>query len=833
MGGTGGGSKGPASGGAWPDLSARPTAEVARELGADLGTGLASAEAAARLARHGRNEVAEERAHPVRRFLHKFWGPSAWMIELVVAVSLVLHRAADAALGATLLAVNAVLGALQEQRASAVVEALRSRLRVSARVRRDASWSLAPASELVPGDVVRLRAGDFVPADAKIAEGRLAVDQSALTGESAAADKGPDDLVYSGSMVRRGEATALVILTGARTYYGRTTALVAGARPRLHVEEVVARVVRWLFVITGALTALALVVARLRGLPLLEILPLLLLLLLSAVPVALPVMFTVSMAVGARELSRRGVLVTRLSAAEDAATMDVLCADKTGTITENRLRVAAVRPEPGFTEEEVLRLGAMASEESDQDPIDVAFAAAARERGLLGALPRRLEFLPFSAETRRTEAVFEAPGGRSRVVKGALRTVAAACQLPPGAVSALEAGAEAEAARGRRALAVARSAPGGRLELAGLALLHDAPRRDSPALIAQLRELGVQVKMLTGDALPVAREVARSVGLGEIVRAASLREELGRGRERAAALAAGSEGFAEVFPEDKYAVVEALQAAGHVVGMTGDGVNDAPALRQAEVGIAVSSAVDVAKAAASVVLTEEGLTGIVQLVRNGRVVYQRVLTWIANKVSRTVEKSGYVTIAFLVTGRFVVSTFGMILLLFMTDFVKIALATDRMQGGRRPETWRIGPWVRISAVLGALMLAENLALLALGWRAFGLGADLAAAQTFSFQALLYFALFSIVSVRERSRFWRSAPSGVLLAALAVDAAVGAALPLADLPGLRPIPAVQTLAVVAAAALLTLGLNDAVKVALVRRAGLAPAAGTGGVAPPAP
>jgi H+-transporting ATPase len=796
-------------------------AAAATVLGTDLATGLSTADAAQRLGSHGRNEVPEEAAHPIRTFLSKFWGPSAWMIELVVLVSILLHRGADVALAAGLLVANALLGFSQERRAGAAVEALRSRLRVKARILRDGAWSEAPAAEVVPGDVLRIRAGDFVPADAKVASGDVAVDQSALTGESQEVARGPDAVLFSGSLVRRGEVTALVLRTGAATYYGRTTRLVQGARPRLHVEEVVGRVVRWLFVITGVLTAGALALSVARGLPVLDVLPLLLLLLLSAVPVALPVMFTVSMAVGAAELSRRGVLVTRLSAAEDAATMDVLCADKTGTITRNQVAVVAVHAQPGFGDDDVIRLGARASEEADEDPIDRAFLDEARRRGIPPETAARVAFQPFSAATRRTEATFAGPGGTWRAVKGALATVAEECRMEAGATRQIGGIASAAAARGRRALAVATAPHGQGLRLAGLAILEDPPRPDSAELLRELRGLGVAVKMVTGDALPVAQEVARQVGLGPLEPVARLHQASVRGRAAAASLAERSDGFAEVFPEDKFQVVRALQEAGHVVGMTGDGVNDAPALRQAEVGVAVRASADVAKASASVVLTTDGLTGIVDLVRHGRVVYQRVLTWIVNKVSRTIQKSGYVTIAFLVTGRFVVSTFGMILLLFLTDFVKISLATDREQGSRHPETWRIGAWVRISVILGLLMVVENLALLAVGWRWFGLAGDLPAAQTFSFQALLFFGLFSILSVRERGHFWRTAPSRVLAMALGGAALVGALLPLADLPGLRRIGAGPTATAVVAAAVTSLLLNDLVKTALVRRAGLGP------------
>lgn len=802
-----------------PEIDTLPAPGAATEMGSNLDSGLSSREAAARLERQGPNEVPDEPAHRIRTFLGKFWSPSSWMIELVVVLSFVLHRYADGVLALGLLVGNAALAFAQERRASAAVEALRSRLRVITRVLRDGVWRLVPASEVVPGDVLRVRAGDFVPADAKVVVGDLTVDESVLTGESKESSRGPDSILHSGSLVRRGEATALALRTGLDTYYGRTTRLVQSARPRLHVEEVVGRMVRWLFVITGILTGSVLVGSLARGLPVLDVLPLTLLLLLSAVPVALPVMFTVSMAVGATELSRKGVLVTRLSAAEDAATMDVLCADKTGTITENRIRVAAVHPEPGFDEDEVVRLGAMASEEADQDPLDLAFLAEARARKLPVDSLERLAFEPFSAATRRTEAVF-ADGGRSlKVMKGALGTVAAECRLAQGAVLALEQRVTAESVLGRRTLAVARSGPDGAMALAGLVTLQDPPRPDSRELIAQLHGLGVDVKMLTGDALLVAREVARSVGLGAVEAVSALRQDLARDPAMAAARAEASDGFAEVFPEDKFGVVRALQGKGHVVGMTGDGVNDAPALRQAEVGVAVRNAADVAKASASVVLTADGLTGIVELVKNGRVVYQRVLTWIVNKVSGTIQKSAFVAVAFLVTGRFVVSTLGMVLLLFLTDFVKIALATDRMVGSGRPETWKIGGWVRVAVVLGVLMLVENLALLALGWGAFGLGHDLPLAQTFSFQALLYFSLFSILSVRERDHFWKSPPSRVLAAALLGAGIAGTLLPLLDLPGLRRIPAPQTLAVLAFSLVASLLINDLVKTAMIRSFGL--------------
>jgi len=799
------------------DLAAISLPETLAALGVDPRSGLAQREAEARQQTVGPNEVTERRGHPLLAFLRKFWGISAWMLELIIVLSAVLGKYTDLIVVSALLVLNAVLGFAQERRAAGVVETLRRRLQVGARVLRDAAWRVIPARELVPGDVVRLRTGDIVPADVKLIAGALSLDQSALTGESQEVEREAGDVLPSGSVVRRGEGDGVVILTGARTLFGRTTELVQLARPRLHIEAVVGKIVHWLFLIVGALLGVVLAASLIRSAPLLEVLPLLLVLLMSAVPVALPVMFTVGMAVGAAELAKRGVLVTRLSATEDAATMDVLCVDKTGTITMNSLVVTGVIPQGVATEADVLLAGALASRESNQDPIDLAFLAAARVRGLTDtASPASpLSFKPFDAKTRRTEAVVEQDGQRVRVMKGAVRSIAEVCGLTAAAMEALEARVQEAGRTGNRVLAVARGPEGGAAEVIGLVTLTDPPRPEAAQLIVTLRELGVAVKMLTGDALSVASEVARTVGLNGIRRIADLKQA-GSSVGAAAALLAQSDGFAEVYPEDKYIVVQQLQAAGHVTGMTGDGVNDAPALRQAEVGIAVSSATDVAKGAASVVLTEPGLTNIVALIEQGRTIYQRILTWVINKISRTILKAGFVAVAYLATGKFVVSAFGMLLLVFMTDFAKIALATDNVRWSRKPETWNIGGIVAVSAVLGVAMVAEALLLLASSWSRFGLAANDAARSIFSFLTLLAFAIFSILSARERRRFWTTRPGSALLAALAADALVGLVLASVGLPGLEPLPWQAVIAIFGYAAFCCLVVNDTLKVVLLTR-----------------
>src|SRR5512143_2397032 len=802
------------------DLASASVADALAALQVDAATGLTHAEVDSRRQVHGYNEVAEQKAHPVRQFLAKFWGVSAWMLELIMALSAFLGKYADLAVVSALLVVNAVLGFMQERRAAGVVETLRRRLQVSARVLREASWQRVPARELVPGDIVRVRPGDIIPADVKLLAGDVSVDQSALTGESEEVDKAAGGVLSSGSIVRRGEGNGVVMLTGAQTYFGRTTELVQAARPKLHIEAVVARVVRWLFAIVGTLLGVVLVLSLIRGAPLVEVVPLMLVLLMSAVPVALPVMFTVSMAVGAKELAKRGVLVTRLSAAEDAATMDVLCVDKTGTITLNQLAVTGVIPLGDATEADVLFAGALASQEANQDPIDLAFLAAAKAHRVFdgAAAVTPVSFAPFDAKSRRTEAVVEHGGRRLRLMKGAVRTIAEACGLQPPEIDALEARVGESAQKGYRTLAVARGAEAGMPALVGLVSLYDPPRPDAAQLIATLRDLGVAVKMLTGDALAVAREIANGVGLPNIRRVADLKAAAAQAGSEAVDLLAGADGFAEVYPEDKYIVVQHLQAAGHVTGMTGDGVNDAPALRQAEVGIAVSSATDVAKGAASVVLTEAGLTNIVALIEQGRTIYQRILTWIINKISRTILKAAFVAVAYVMTGRFVVSAFAMLLLTFMTDFAKIALATDHVRPSRKPETWNIGGFITVSVVLGVAMVVEALLLLWISWSWFGLATSDNALYTFSFLTLLYFAAFSIVSARERRRFWATRPSKILLAALSADVFIGTLLTRVGLPGLMPLPWSQTLAIFAFAMVACLVVNDALKVVMIRRLG---------------
>ena len=801
-----------------PFWDSKSIPEILADLGSTPDSGLSQDQVKQKMEQYGHNEVIEKKRSPVLDFLRKFWGLSAWMLELIIVLSAVLGKYHDLVVVSVLLIVNAIISFLQERRASGVIEALRNRLQVSARVLRDTQWQVVPARELVPGDIIRVRTGDIIPADIILLSGETSIDQSALTGESIDADKKVGDILPSGSIVRRGEGNGVVLATGTETFYGRTTELVQQARPKLHIEAVVAKMVQWLFIIVSVLILSVIVVSLKRGVALVDILPLMLVLLMSAVPVALPVMFTVSMAVGSAELSKRGVLVTRLSAAEDAAIMDVLCVDKTGTITMNQLAIANVIPLKSYSEIDVLAAGALASEIANQDPIDLAFLAAADEKQVFNKIPKitPISFSPFDTRTRRTEAVFEQKGQQIRVMKGALRTIARACSLSMPEIIKIEKQNKDATQKGFRTLAVAQAVGQKPVELVGLVNLFDPLRPDAGRLIAELRSLGIAVKMLTGDALPVAQDIGLGLGLLNIRRVAEIKSLQGQAQRESMNLLDDADGLAGVYPEDKYTVVQELQSAGHIVGMTGDGVNDAPALRQAEVGIAVKSATDVAKGAASVVLTDSGLIDILVLVEQGRSIYQRILTWIINKISRTILKAAFVTIAYLITGKFVVSAYAMLLMVLLNDSAKISLATDQVRPSHNPETWKIGGFITMAIILGVAMVIEALALLGYCWQKFGLAANDGALHTFSFLIMLYMAVFSIISIRDRRRFWSSKPSKALTISLALDAFLGTVFAIAGLPGLTPLPWWQLLVIFGYAMVMGLIVNDTIKVFLIKK-----------------
>jgi H+-transporting ATPase len=711
--------------------------------------GLTSAQAAERLRQHGPNRVEETRRNPAAALLAKVNGPVPWMLEASLALESVLHKWIEAAIIGLLIVLNAVLAFSQEERAHKALMLLRQRLTVMARACRDGQWTLVRAEQVVPDDVLHVRMGDLVPADLRLLEGDVLLDQSSLTGESAPVEGRAGGIAYSGSIVRRGEATGLVTATGAKSFFGRTAEIVQLAKSTSHLEKLIVGIVKYLVVLDGLLALVVFLVALAREMPLVVVLPFVLMLLVASVPIALPATFTLASALGGLDLAGRGVLVTRLSAIEEAAAMQVLCSDKTGTLTQNQLTLVAIEPRAPADASDLLELASFACDEATQDPLDLAILRARNEPGRRGA-GERLEFVPFDPATKRAEALARIDGRVVRIIKGAPKAVADLVGAPGDFIAA----ADLLASGGHRVLAVASGAEH-QLQFVGLLGFIDPPRPDSKALLDELARLGVRVLMVTGDAPATARAVARQLGIGERV---CTREAL------AGALACDV--VAGVLPEDKYHIVQALQRAGNVVGMTGDGVNDAPALKQAEVGIAVDSAADVAKAAASVVLTRPGLAGVVAAVQTGRRIYQRMLTYTLNKIVKTIEIALFLSIGFLVTGDLVTTPRLILLLLLTNDFVTMSIARDRVTFSPKPDRWNVRSLVTRAAGLALAWLAFSLGAVLVGRYAVHLA--LPSLQTLAFLVLVFGGQANVYLVRERRHFWQSRPSLWMLGATAAD-----------------------------------------------------------------
>ncbi|HTT73169.1 MAG TPA: HAD-IC family P-type ATPase [Thermoplasmata archaeon] len=735
--------------GTTPPGGAAPTAPV---LPPTPPGGLSAAEVDRRRARFGANEVPEQKPGTVRVLLRQMWGPVPWMIEAALVLEAALDQVPEAAILAGLLLLNAVLSTLQERRAQAAVDLLRQRLEVLARVLRDGVWKSCPARELVPGDRIHVRMGDIVPADAHVDEGSVEVDQSMLTGESTSVTHGPGDTLYSGSVVRRSEATATVTAIGATTYFGRTAELVRTAHAQSHLEDLMLKVVQYLLILDATLVVVFVGAGLARGVSLILLGPFVLILLIASVPVALPATFTVASSLESRHLADEGVLVTGLSAVEDAAGMDLLCSDKTGTLTQNRQTVTDVRSVDPGGDAELLALAAAACDPSTQDPIDLAILQAAAH----GARPAyaRSRIVPFEPATKRSEAWIDHGGVPWHVVLGQPAIIATLVQRPPGTDDWVE----RRGAEGFRLLAVG-AGPEGALQWIGVLALEDPIRDDAPALLRRLDGLGIRVVMVTGDAASTARSVAKDLGLPGPI---GTRDDLARA-------SVAYSGFAGVYPEDKFGLVRTYQAAGRIVGMTGDGVNDAPALKQAEVGIAVASATDVAKASAKLVLTRPGLGGIVSAVESGRRVYRRMLTWMLNKISKTIEQVVLLSLAFVATGLFVTTPLLILLMIFANDFVVMSVGTDRARVSPSPDRWDVRRLVTVGGVMAAGWLCLSFSLVVVGTDV--LRWPLATLQTVIFLDLVFSGQATLYLMRERGRFWASRPSNALWIATTIDLTV--------------------------------------------------------------
>jgi H+-transporting ATPase len=725
-------------------------------------SGLTQGEAEKLLARYGFNEIAEKKANPVLKFLSYFWGPIPWMIEAAALLSGIVRHWEDLAIITVLLFGNAVVGFWEEFQAGNAIAALKAQLALEARVKRDGAWTTVPARELVPGDRIRLRLGDIIPADARVLQGDpIEVDQSALTGESLPVVHKTGETVYSGSIVKQGEIEAVVQGTGKNTYFGKTASLVAEARTISHFQKAVLKIGDYLIVLAVALVVLILLVALFRGDKMMTTLQFALVLTVAAIPVAMPAVLSVTMAVGARVLAAKRAIVSRLASIEELAGMDVLCSDKTGTLTQNKLTLGEPFAVPGITADEVILSGALASRAENNDPIDLAVLAGAKDGARLSSY-RVTHFQPFDPVHKRTEAEVSAPGGQTfKVAKGAVQIIMPLAANHSGVEAQIEEAVNEFASRGFRSLGVARTDDDGQWRFLGVLPLYDPPREDSKATIEQTKQMGIKMKMVTGDQVAIAQETARQLGLGANIMDARVFSETSHyqavqmGEEIEA-----TDGFAQVFPEHKYHIVDVLQKHGHIVGMTGDGVNDAPALKKADAGIAVSGATDAARAAADIVLTTPGVSVIVDAIKESRKIFQRMNSYAIYRIAETVRVLLFMTLSILVFNFYPVTAVMLVLLALLNDGPILAIAWDRVNYSNQPEAWNMRRVLGVSSVLGLAGVVASFGLFYLAERTFHL--DRGVIQTFMFLKLTVAGHLTIFITRTRGPFWSSRPAPILL-----------------------------------------------------------------------
>jgi len=724
--------------------------------------GLTESEAKSRIGKFGENKIVEEKRNSLVEFFSRYWGPMPWLLELAMVLSYILGHYLEVIIVFVLLTINVTIGFLHERSSQKALKLLKKRLSVKAKVLRDGKWVMKDAAEIVPGDIFTAGLGDLVPADAKIVSGELSVDQSALTGESLPANVRQSGLIFSSSMITRGEATCVTLNTGVNTYFGRTAELVKVAKPRSHQEEVMLAIIKYMMYLGTAALGLVSVDAVLTNIDILSILTFAAIFLIGAVPVALPAVLTIVQAVGAMELAKKEVLVTRLDSIEDAASMDVLCLDKTGTITQNKLSVIDLLPFFGYEKKDVATIAGLASKEESKDLIDLAVIEHAKSFGADFNLYKQVSFTPFEPSTKRSEAFIEGKEGHFKAVKGAPQIIISLCkEMDEGRQREVNKAVEELSQKGYRTLAVARSEGDNDLDnlrFVGLLSLADPIRPDSKDMIQEARKLGVKPMMLTGDNINIAKEIARQATIGNrIIRMIGLKD---LSETEQAKTIEESDGFAEIYPEDKYRIVKLLQSRGHMVGMTGDGVNDAPALKQSEMGIAVSNSTDVAKASASIVLAEQGVGVIIDAIKTSRQIYQRMLTWVINKVTKTIQFIGLLTLGFFWLHDIVISLLGMVLLVFANDFVTMSLATDNVKHTSNPNMWNVKNITLASLAIGMLLVVEGVIAILIGIDYFHLGLE--KLRTFTMLMLVFTSQFRVYVVRERKHFWYSWPGKELL-----------------------------------------------------------------------
>lgn len=731
--------------------------------------GLSSPEAQKRLQQYGPNEIPEKKENPLLKFLSYFWGPIPWMIEAAIIMSAVIEHWPDFGIIFTLLMMNAVVGFWQEHKAGNAIELLKQRLALRARVLRDGKWQEKPAGELVPGDVVRLRLGEIVPADVKLFEGDyLLTDESALTGESLPVEKHLSDVAYASSIARQGEMNALVISTGARTYFGKTTKLVEEAKTGSHFQKAIIKIGDYLIVLAIALVLVIFLVSIFRGQDILEIIQFSLVLTVAAIPAALPAVLSVTLAIGAIALAKKEAIVSKLVAIEEMAGMDILCSDKTGTITKNELTLGVTKFYDKFTENDVLLFSALASREEDQDPIDKAILVKAKSAQAIADKIDNFKiagFKPFDPVSKRTEVNVQVENGSHfKVSKGAPQVILSLVEDKASISGQLKEDVDGFAQKGYRALGLARTDNQNKWSYVGLIGLYDPPREDSADTIETAESMmGVDVKMVTGDHIAIAKEISQQVNLGtNIVLPDSFLDKHSREAER---VVEEADGFAQVFPEHKYHIVELLQDKGHIIGMTGDGVNDAPALKKADSGIAVAGATDAAKSAADIVLTKPGLSVIIDAIKQSRKIFQRMTNYGTYRIAETIRVLLFITASIVVFQFYPVTALMIVLLALLNDLPIMTIAYDNVKYSDKPERWDMRTLLGIATFLGIIGVFSTFGILYIGNVVLQL--DPLVLQSFIYLKLSVAGHLTVFVARTKGPFWSVRPAKPLLLAVII------------------------------------------------------------------
>lgn len=736
--------------------------------------GLSGKEAEERLKKYGPNALDEHTESLVKKFLSYFWGPIPWMIEIAAILSALVRHWTDLIIILVLLIFNALVGFLQEHQASNAIEALKQQLALKARVLRDGKWLQIEAKNLVPGDWIRLRLGDIIPADATLTDGDyLSVDQSALTGESLPVNKKEGETVYSGSIARQGEMMAIVTATGTNTYFGKTAKLVSSAKSVSHFQKAVLNIGDYLIQLSLVLVTILVIVQLFRGTSFLELLQFALILTVASIPVAMPAVLSVTMAVGAMMLSKMKAIVSRLESVEEMAGMEILCSDKTGTLTQNKLTLDRPALFDAASQEELLLAGALASKEEDQDAIDLAVISGLSDKSVLSDYKQK-KFIPFDPVHKRTEALVSDTGGNQfSVTKGAPQVILELCSPDKKTKENAESKVNEFAHRGFRTLGVARKEKNSWIFL-GLLPLFDPPREDSGQTIKEAAKHGIKVKMITGDNKAIAVETSQQLGLGTAIEVSDLIFDGNQAKKVTNKKVEDADGFAQVFPEHKFEIVKTLQEMGHIVGMTGDGVNDAPALKQADVGIAVSGATDAARSAADLVLTAPGLSVIVKAVEEARKIFERMNSYAIYRITETIRIMFFMVLAMIAFNFYPITAVMIILLALLNDLPIMTIAKDNTWLDPQPVKWNMRRVLTLSSVLGGIGVVETFGLLYIVKELMGL--SLGMIQSIIFLKLVVAGHLTLLVARTKKPFFtKPYPAGILLVAILITQTIAALL----------------------------------------------------------